>query len=34
MDQGVGAGVTVFFGLWLQKPLLIGAAKPSGAGPA
>jgi len=27
----VGAGATVFFGLWLQKPLRIAAANPSGA---
>jgi phosphatidylethanolamine/phosphatidyl-N-methylethanolamine N-methyltransferase len=27
----VAAGATVFFGLWLQKPLRIAAANPSGA---
>ena len=27
----MGAGATVFFGLWLQKPLRIAAANPSGA---
>jgi phosphatidylethanolamine/phosphatidyl-N-methylethanolamine N-methyltransferase len=31
VDNGMAADAAVFFGLWLQKPLRIAAANPSGA---